>query len=130
MRIDLRCPFQDKDQAKQLGARWDPKLRLWYVENASDLTPFARWLPAGQAGGAAVDAAGSNSAVRAQAASPVRTSHRPAQPGAVITGPDAVADCGCAALPWEPCDCAKPIDRGARNRGRTGTPLMQESGGF
>jgi hypothetical protein len=41
--IDL--PYQDNDQAKGLGARWDPDLRSWYVPSGLDLKAFARWLP-------------------------------------------------------------------------------------
>jgi len=43
----LEVPFAEKDQAKALGARWNPAARKWYVPDAlcDDLTPFARWLP-------------------------------------------------------------------------------------
>ena len=27
----LRCPFKEKDQAKALGAKWDPAKKSWYV---------------------------------------------------------------------------------------------------
>jgi hypothetical protein len=27
----LSVPFDDKDEAKQMGARWDPDRRLWYA---------------------------------------------------------------------------------------------------
>ena len=113
MRTNLRCPFQDKDHAKQLGARWDPKLRLWYVENLPDLTPFARWLPGGQAGAGAVDAAAARPAVHPSSPALARSLDRPGQAGAVVTGPDVVPDCGCTALPWEPCACVKQLDSGA-----------------
>lgn len=43
MRIDLNVPYSEKDQAKALGAWWDPARRTWYVKNAEDLTPFQRW---------------------------------------------------------------------------------------
>ncbi len=44
----LEVPFSEKDEAKALGARWNPSARKWYVPDAlcEDLTPFARWLPA------------------------------------------------------------------------------------
>ncbi len=45
MRTNLQVPFAEKDQAKALGARWDPVKRVWYVQNASDLSAFSRWLP-------------------------------------------------------------------------------------
>ena len=41
----LNVPYHQKDQAKALGARWNPTARSWYVPQESDLTPFARWLP-------------------------------------------------------------------------------------
>ena len=44
-RVDLRVPFEDKDEAKRLGARWDASVRAWYVPDALDPEPFARWLP-------------------------------------------------------------------------------------
>lgn len=45
MRINLNCPFEERNQVKALGARWDPALKVWYVVNPPDLYPFARWLP-------------------------------------------------------------------------------------
>ena len=44
MRINLQCPYADKDQAKSLGARWDPEKKTWYVVDPQDLAPFAKWL--------------------------------------------------------------------------------------
>jgi ssDNA-binding Zn-finger/Zn-ribbon topoisomerase 1 len=40
----LECPFAEKDQAKALGARWEPSLKKWYVPAGMDLTPFGRWM--------------------------------------------------------------------------------------
>lgn len=44
-RIDLRVPFSEKDQAKSLGARWDPVKRTWYVPANLDESAFKRWMP-------------------------------------------------------------------------------------
>lgn len=44
MRINLNCPYAEKDQAKSLGARWDAARKTWYIENVEDLTPFMRWV--------------------------------------------------------------------------------------
>jgi Domain of unknown function (DUF5710) len=44
MRINLKTPFAEKDEAKALGARWDPKKKCWYIQNVANLTPFARWI--------------------------------------------------------------------------------------
>lgn len=42
----LNVPFAEKDQAKQLGARWDPILKKWYIPDpaAVDLSLFQAWL--------------------------------------------------------------------------------------
>ncbi|MBN2493727.1 MAG: exodeoxyribonuclease VII large subunit [Deltaproteobacteria bacterium] len=45
-RIDLQVPFPEKDEAKAMGARWDPVGRTWYAPAGSDLDALARWLPA------------------------------------------------------------------------------------
>ncbi|MDO8329194.1 MAG: exodeoxyribonuclease VII large subunit [Fluviicoccus sp.] len=43
LRTYLHVPFPEKDQAKSLGARWDPMERKWYVQ-VDDLGPFRRWI--------------------------------------------------------------------------------------
>jgi uncharacterized protein DUF5710 len=43
--ITLRVPFPEKEQARQLGARWDPRQKLWYVPEGVDPAPFKQWLP-------------------------------------------------------------------------------------
>jgi hypothetical protein len=43
--IDLEVPYQEKELAKALGARWDARRKIWYVVDREDLTPFDRWLP-------------------------------------------------------------------------------------
>jgi len=50
----LEVPFAQKEQAKSLGARWDPLKKKWYLPEAEnkDLAPFQAWLPAGQLLGA------------------------------------------------------------------------------
>jgi len=45
MRINLNCPYAEKDEAKALGARWDPGRRVWYIVDVEDLAPFSRWIP-------------------------------------------------------------------------------------
>ena len=42
-RRHLQCPFHEKDMVKQLGARWDPIAKIWYVPAGVDPTPFRRW---------------------------------------------------------------------------------------
>jgi len=41
----LECPYAEKDEAKQLGARWDQKVRKWYVPNDIDENLFKKWWP-------------------------------------------------------------------------------------
>ncbi len=43
MRVDLKVPYEQKDDAKRLGARWDRERRVWYVPDGVDPAPFARW---------------------------------------------------------------------------------------
>ena len=45
MRVNLNVSFSEKDEAKRLGARWDPAARTWYVQNIENLTPFLQWIP-------------------------------------------------------------------------------------
>ena len=41
--INLKVPFNEKDQAKSLGARWNAELKLWYVPQGVDSLPFDKW---------------------------------------------------------------------------------------
>ena len=98
MRLNLKVPFAEKDQAKKLGARWDPARKLWYVEGKDDLAPFARWSPSAHVAGAddpAPAAAGGTAAAGAgrQSASQVFVGSR------YVAAPRV---CDCA--PWELCD--------------------------
>lgn len=40
----LNVPYAEKDQARELGARWNPTRKRWYVPNGVALEPFERWL--------------------------------------------------------------------------------------
>jgi len=39
----LRVPYEEKDAAKRLGARWDPSAERWYIPAGRDPEPLARW---------------------------------------------------------------------------------------
>lgn len=82
MRTYLNVPYAEKDAAKRLGARWNPERKQWYVENASDIGKFMRWMP-----------------------SHLSKPHSPlvgeSQPKKKWKTP--IEDCGCC-LPWEVCD--------------------------
>ena len=41
----LDVPYRDKDEAKELGAWWDPEIKKWYVPAGKDRTPFREWFP-------------------------------------------------------------------------------------
>ncbi len=45
--IFLEVPFREKDQAKQLGARWDAPSKKWYIPTdlSDSVEDFKRWLP-------------------------------------------------------------------------------------
>ena len=45
-RVDLDVTFQERETVKQLGARWDPQAKTWYVPAGLDMTRFREWLPA------------------------------------------------------------------------------------
>ncbi len=40
----LNVPYSEKDEAKALGARWDPERKRWYVKNKQDYPKFAKWI--------------------------------------------------------------------------------------
>jgi hypothetical protein len=44
-RTDLAVPFDEKDEAKRLGARWDAVKKVWYVPDGIDPAPFEQWVP-------------------------------------------------------------------------------------
>lgn len=46
MKTYLNVPFEEKDVAKGLGARWDAQRKQWYAPEGSDLAQFERWMPA------------------------------------------------------------------------------------
>ncbi len=43
MNINLKVPFNEKDQAKSLGARWNAELKAWYVPIGVSAAPFEKW---------------------------------------------------------------------------------------
>lgn len=42
----LNCPYDEKDEAKALGAWWDTSRKQWYVPAGQDEAPFEKWFPA------------------------------------------------------------------------------------
>lgn len=40
----LNVPYKEKNEAKALGAKWDPQARKWYVCDETNYSAFAKWL--------------------------------------------------------------------------------------
>jgi hypothetical protein len=114
----LNVPFAAKDQAKGLGARWDPQQRSWYVPLGADIQPFAPWWPEDlKAQGGEVmqqvrkiDAPGARQPGARQPGARQPGARQPGaarQPAAakttaaIFTGPAEVADDPSGKLPWE-----------------------------
>ncbi len=41
----LDVPYDEREEAKALGARWDAANKCWYVPQGTDPAPFAKWQP-------------------------------------------------------------------------------------
>ncbi|KAF7600361.1 MAG: hypothetical protein CGU28_11925 [Candidatus Dactylopiibacterium carminicum] len=103
MRVDLQVPFAEKDEAKRLGARWDPAKRLWYVTNPANLAIFRRWLSDDDAPGA-VQPAGSRSGSG-------KAPRQDRSAGLSVTGA-AYLPLECDCLPWEGCSrCQDALEK-------------------
>lgn len=94
MRTNLKVPFAEKDEAKGLGARWDPARKVWFVENKADLSPFAKWIPDANAA-----AAGNGTSSKRPSAT------KDESRGITIVGSNYVnVPRVCDCLPWDVCD--------------------------
>ena len=85
----LTVPYAEKDEAKALGAHWNPTRRRWYVPDGVATAAFAKW--AGQ--GADAPAAGSGAGTGGRVDS---------YQGKTVVGANYIAldhDCN----PFEPC---------------------------
>lgn len=40
----LNIPYKEKNEAKALGARWNPNRKQWYVPNKQDYHKFSPWI--------------------------------------------------------------------------------------
>ena len=94
MRMNLRVPFAEKDQAKKLGARWDAGRKVWYVEGHADLAAFSRWSPTPH------DASVPDVGAPKRASAKAQTASDTVQVGSRYVEIPRVCDC----LPWEDCD--------------------------
>ena len=94
MRTNLKVPFTEKDDAKKLGAKWDAARKIWYIEDKTDMTPFARWAPSPDNSSAAVTAPPKSAPAQQQ-----QTATK------VIVGSAYLEQARiCQCLPWEVCD--------------------------
>ena len=41
----INCPYDEKDLAKTLGAKWDLEAKKWYVPDGIKRETFRRWWP-------------------------------------------------------------------------------------
>jgi hypothetical protein len=90
----LNVPYAEKDQARELGARWNPTRKRWYVPDGVALEPFARWLDKDKGGDGASASAGAGSK-DARAAKPVTGSR--------------YVEMDHACNPFEPCERCAPV---------------------
>lgn len=44
MSLIIDVPFAEKDEAKSLGAKWNPNLKKWYVEERENYHKFEKWI--------------------------------------------------------------------------------------
>lgn len=40
----LKVPYAEKDKAKQLGAKWDNKIKAWFIPDGVEYLPFEKWI--------------------------------------------------------------------------------------
>lgn len=43
--IVLKVPFHEKDEAKALGAKWNPDIKAWFITSKDDKLDFDKWIP-------------------------------------------------------------------------------------
>ena len=44
MSLIIDVPYAEKDEAKSLGAKWNPNLKKWYVEERENYHKFEKWI--------------------------------------------------------------------------------------
>lgn len=99
MRLNLKVPFAEKDQAKQLGARWDASRKIWFVDGRADLAPFSRWSPTPH-----------DDSAHERQSHPPRAAKPPASSGRIHVGDRYVEQARvCECLPWEVCDKCRAL---------------------
>lgn len=105
VQLRLQVPFEQKDAAKALGARWLPSEKTWYVPHGADIELFKRWWPASLL----LDQAASPKSFRSQSVGGKTASasmqpnriHSPGDAKRLITGPENLVIEDGSKLPWE-----------------------------
>lgn len=97
MRLNLKVPFAEKDEAKKLGARWDAARKLWYIDDKTDVAAFSRWAPTPHQ----VAAGTAQVATRGNTAAPAASGL--VQVGSRYEERPRVCEC----LPWEDCETCR-----------------------
>lgn len=46
-KIFLSCPFDDKEECKSLGGKWDAESRSWFITSNLDIEKFEKWIVPG-----------------------------------------------------------------------------------
>lgn len=99
----LNVPYAEKDEARALGARWNPTKKRWYAPPGVALDAFAKWMPEG----GAAEPAGGQSGAKTGARTGGRVDAHAAK---LVTGSlyvELAHDCN----PFEPCaDCAPQLN--------------------
>ncbi len=44
MSLIINVPYDEKDEAKSLGAKWNPNLKKWYVDERKNYYKFEKWI--------------------------------------------------------------------------------------
>ena len=42
--IFLNCPFNEKEECKSLGGKWDPDQKKWYIPDGINIDKFKKWI--------------------------------------------------------------------------------------
>lgn len=42
--VDLYCPFEEKEECKSYGGKWDNEKKIWYIPKGIDNEKFKKWL--------------------------------------------------------------------------------------
>ena len=112
--IFLNVPYAEKDEARALGARWNPTRKRWYVPKGVAPDAFGKWMPEG---GAAEPTDGKPGAGGSGGKAGGRVDAYAAK---LVTGSlyvELAHDCN----PFEPCaDCAPQLNGSGWTAARAG----------